>query len=146
MKKSLLSTVILTLFSLSILAQDGLLVVDGKKSNVDLDSFDPNTIESVTVLKDHKAINIYGKDGENGVIIIKSKNADFKKKFWPEPLVIIDGKKYNSGVIIDDEKINSGTKSINRSDIKTIAVLKDSTATKVFGDAGKNGVIIITSK
>jgi bla regulator protein blaR1 len=146
MKKSLLSTVLLTLFSLSILAQDGLLVVDGEKSNVDLDSFDPNTIESVTVLKDQAAINVYGKDGENGVIIIKSKNVDFKKEIRPEPLVIIDGEKYNSGVIIEDEKINSGMKSISRSDIKTIAVLKDSTATKVFGDAGKNGVIVITTK
>ena len=35
---------------------------------------------------------------------------------------------------------------INPNDIESITVLKDKSATEVYGDKGKNGVIIITLK
>ena len=38
-----------------------------------LNSIDPNDIESISVLKDKSAMDIYGDDAKNGVIIITKK-------------------------------------------------------------------------
>lgn len=58
-----------------------LLVIDGevssfnKKQDFDakLKSIDPNSIESVDVLKGQKAVDAYGEKGVNGVIVVKKK-------------------------------------------------------------------------
>ncbi|MCU0456128.1 MAG: hypothetical protein MUE74_07475, partial [Bacteroidales bacterium] len=51
-----------------------------------------------------------------------------------EPLLVIDGVIQEKRVWIDPDNIN------------TISVLKDESATAVFGDKGKNGVVIVTLK
>lgn len=53
-----------------------------------------------------------------------------------KPLVILDG----------EIQSNSDVSKINPNTIAKIEVLKNESATKVYGDAGKNGVILITSK
>lgn len=51
-----------------------LYIIDGKVVDKDdLNDINPNQIDSVEVLKDQTAITMYGKEGENGVIIIKTK-------------------------------------------------------------------------
>ena len=45
-----------------------------------LASIDPNSIESVSVLKDASATALYGSRGANGVIIIKTKKGKFNQK------------------------------------------------------------------
>ena len=50
---------------------DPLVLVDGIP--MDMDNLDPNTIESVTVLKDAAASAIYGARAANGVIVVKTK-------------------------------------------------------------------------
>lgn len=73
--------------------QYGLVVVDGlviKQSNSSRDAgfiadtgfIDPANIESVTYLKGLAATNIYGSDGSNGVLLIKTKTgtSSYKKK------------------------------------------------------------------
>lgn len=60
-----------------------------------------------------------------------------------EPLYVIDG------VPIDNEGIGSGRNPLNflnPSDIETFTVLKDASATAIYGSRGANGVIIITTK
>lgn len=57
---------------------DPLYVIDGFPSNSDnFRSFNPNDIESVSVLKDAAAIAEYGSRGSNGVIVVKTKTAKF---------------------------------------------------------------------
>ena len=51
-------------------------------------------------------------------------------------LIVVDGKKITK----DD------LKTINPDDIHSIEVLKDKSATKIYGEKGKNGVIIVTTK
>lgn len=53
-----------------------------------------------------------------------------------EPLFIVDG------VPVDEE----GFRSINQNDIESINVLKDASATSIYGNRGGNGVIVITTK
>lgn len=50
---------------------DPLVLVDGIQ--MDMNQLDPNTIESVTVLKDAAASAIYGARAANGVIVVKTK-------------------------------------------------------------------------
>lgn len=49
-------------------------------------------------------------------------------------------------VVVDGFPINGGINQINTNDIKTVQVLKDASATAIYGSRGANGVIIITTK
>jgi TonB-linked SusC/RagA family outer membrane protein len=59
-----------------------------------------------------------------------------------EPLFVIDGvPQYNS-----DNRALNGLSSFNASDIESIEVLKDASATAIYGSRGANGVVQITTK
>ena len=60
-----------------------------------------------------------------------------------EPIIVIDG------VVIDAQTGNStdnALSSINPNDIETMDILKDASATAIYGAQGANGVILITTK
>lgn len=68
-----------------------------------------------------------------------------------DPLIIIDGFPVNSSGDISVGKYSSGTTdnilaSINPNDIESIEVLKDASATGIYGARAGHGVIIITTK
>ncbi|TDS19111.1 TonB family protein [Maribacter caenipelagi] len=48
-------------------------VGDRKITKLEMEAIDPNTIESIFILKDEKAIEKYGEEGENGVVEISIK-------------------------------------------------------------------------
>jgi len=59
-----------------------------------------------------------------------------------EPLYVIDGlPQFN-----DDVRAVNGLATINPSDIESIEVLKDASATAIYGSRGANGVVMITTK
>ncbi|WP_282135543.1 M56 family metallopeptidase [Seonamhaeicola maritimus] len=125
--------------------------IDGKESKENvLESLDPDDIESIDVLKGEHAINKYGLKGKDGVIIITTKTSKSKwnvntgiklsngknQIVGKNPLYIIDGKESTVEV----------SKDLLPDDIEKIEVLKDESAIKKYGDKGKNGVILITTK
>ncbi len=57
------------------------------------------------------------------------------------PLIIIDGVKQKSGVTFE-----SLDNKLKPEDIESITVLKDSSAIALYGEGGKNGVLLITTK
>jgi TonB-linked SusC/RagA family outer membrane protein len=59
-----------------------------------------------------------------------------------EPLYVIDG----FPVTNDYDQRNNPLNTINPSDIDNIQVLKDASATAIYGSRGSNGVILITTK
>lgn len=65
-----------------------------------------------------------------------------------EPLIIVDGVPLNSQG--SDEQRNSGSRNVfdfvNPSDISSFSILKDASATAIYGSRASNGVIIITTK
>ena len=68
-----------------------------------------------------------------------------------DPLYVIDGFPINNDYSLNDAGVTSGSKinplsSINTSDIESIDVLKDASATAIYGSRGANGVVIITTK
>ena len=111
-----------------------LIMLDGKITDIEVDRIDPETIESVTVLKDKSATALYGEKGEGGVILIRSKKVNLLEN-TSQPLVVIDGN-------ITNRDINS----IPAEDIYSISVLKDNSAVNKYGEKGKDGVIEITTK
>lgn len=68
-----------------------------------------------------------------------------------DPLYVIDGFPLNNDYSLNDAGVNTGSKinplsTINTSDIESIDVLKDASATAIYGSRGANGVVIITTK
>ena len=56
-------------------ANPPLYILDGKEiSGAEMKKLDPNSIESINVLKNKAATDIYGDKGANGVILITLKN------------------------------------------------------------------------
>ncbi|HEX3009471.1 MAG TPA: T9SS type A sorting domain-containing protein, partial [Bacteroidales bacterium] len=71
---------------------DGVLCINNGKivSEDEFSSIDPETYESIEVLKDQSAIALYGDKAKNGVIIIKLKdqkvaNTEYRLLFAPNP-------------------------------------------------------------
>jgi len=66
------------------------------------------------------------------------------------PLYVIDGMIINAGDLSRLNPANGSSSSvlagINQDDIENITVLKDASATAIYGSRGSNGVIIITTK
>jgi len=68
-----------------------------------------------------------------------------------DPLYVIDGFPINNDYSVADAGITNGPKinpmsSINSADIESVDVLKDASATAIYGSRGANGVILITTK
>ncbi|MBO9151030.1 M56 family metallopeptidase [Chitinophaga sp. GCM10012297] len=103
-----------------------LIVVDGKPyppngiNYPTLNNLDPNTIESITVLKDKSASAIYGSAGNYGVILITTKKgADEKKRTEPNKLKEVTVVGYPSADEQQENMLNQvvvvgyGTKNTN---------------------------------
>ena len=122
-----------------------LIIVDDKRmpADFDMNTIKPDDIQKMEVLKDASATTIY----ENGVIVIttkKSNNTTATSSIQKinlgsdkKPLIIVDDKRMPA-----DFDLNS----IKAEDIEAINVLKDASATTIYGEDGKNGVILITTK
>jgi TonB-dependent starch-binding outer membrane protein SusC len=63
-----------------------------------------------------------------------------------DPLYVIDGVQLRTSTIIDGRQVALNANFINPSDIESIEILKDASATAIYGSAGANGVIMITTK
>jgi TonB-dependent SusC/RagA subfamily outer membrane receptor len=137
---------------------------------------DKSDIESINVWKADEAVKRYGKDGKDGVLYITTKKGkravntsgsginnvvvlDYGPQsnpirivkrtgnrdgvtvtridtLHPKPLLIVNGKIANE----------DAAKSLSPANITAINVLKDESATAIYGDAGRNGVILVTTK
>ncbi|MEL6850896.1 MAG: TonB-dependent receptor plug domain-containing protein [Bacteroidota bacterium] len=80
-----------------------LYVIDGIPMKAEgLKQVEPNEIEMVSVLKNQAATAIYGSSGENGVVIISTKNNTEKGHEWEpnleegEIMFIVDGKEHKA--------------------------------------------------
>lgn len=81
-----------------------------------------------------------GQPGSNSTIRIRGGSSLSASN---DPLIVVDG------VILSNEEIDgfsNGLSSINPSDIETFTVLKDASATAIYGSRASNGVILITTK
>ena len=138
--------------SYSYLDSKPLIILDNKEINFDdFEKINKEILFSISVLKGEAATKLYKQKGQNGVIIIETKNNDDKKLdvksttaeaalktflLNNKPLIIADNKEITSD---DLEKINPD-------DINSMSILKDAASKKLYGEKGSNGVIIIEIK
>ena len=83
-----------------------------------------------------------GQPGAQANVFIRGRNS---LNSGTQPLYVIDGVPINSDAMGGGSGI-SPMASINSADIETMTVLKDATATSIYGARAANGVIVITTK
>ncbi len=87
-----------------------------------------------------------GQPGAPQTIFIRGRNSI---NSGTQPLYIIDGIPFNAdpvGARMSEGVVLSPLANLNSSDIENITVLKDATATSIYGSRAANGVIVITTK
>ena len=134
-----------------------LYVVDGTIVSENIfKAINPQTIQSVNILGGESATAKYGDKAANGAtevtlkegargwispdhdLSVKSKtvNSYMTDSKNNPPLILLDG------VVIDKTQMAA----VSPDKIESISVLKDKSATALYGEKGKDGVILITSK
>ena len=88
--------------------------------------------------------------GENARIMIRDTNSLGEVgSTAQQPLFVIDGYIYPNDVKVGNTTQNLGAEAFNNldaSEVESISVLKDASATAVYGVRGANGVILVTTK
>ncbi|HUH29106.1 M56 family metallopeptidase [Gelidibacter sp.] len=135
-----------------------LIFLDGKEiQNDEMDTIDPDSILNIQILKDKAATKKYGEKGEHGVILITSKKDGFSKTEDREIIIITtdENQKSNSTsnngtrplYLMDGKEISKDEmEAIDPKIIESVDVLKNEASTKKYGEKGKNGVVLITTK
>lgn len=115
-----------------------LIIVDDKEvSEEAMALIKSEDVASVNVFQPHsKVAKSYGEKGSKGVIMVTTKTAK-NLSVATNPLVVVDGKEasYEELGKIDPDKIANVT-----------ALKAGSDAAKAYGDKGKKGVILVTTK
>lgn len=132
---------------------DPIYILDGKKISKDkFKNLDADKIKSITVLKGEEAIKSYGKDGENGALIIQTKG-NAATSTDPIKTITITKKDTSEDImkntfcIVDGKKISeTELKNIDPNNIQSITVLKDEKSKEKYGATDKDCVIWITLK
>ncbi len=130
-------------------------IIDGKVvTKEELEDVDSDDIKSLHILKGKSAVEVYGNSAKNGAVILQKKDAkgwtidhDKKSNFKVE-YEFFDTDDDDAPLIIMDDKVitKKEMKTMNYNLIDKIEVIKDKRAIEIYGDKGKNGVVIIDSK
>lgn len=147
--------------SISDLGTNPYLVLDGR--NISMEEFkniDPDEISSLTVVKHKSARKIYGKKANDGAVIIETLTYTLRLYHYVDSVMVYVLKYNNSDstengnynpmppILLDIKSIDmESLKEISFDSILQIDVLKPSESSyALFGEEGKNGAIILTSK
>lgn len=127
-------------------SNEPIFIVNGEEfSKKQVDNLSPNTIESMNILKPNEAIIYYGEKGKNGAIVISTKKNDHllcevssskTKQKLTYDLVILDSV----------EQSKEQIENLSHKLFEKIQILNAQEAIEKYGEKGKNGAIIITSK
>ena len=104
------------------------------KENLEAKSFSNVTQALAGEVAGVTVINTSGQPGTIGTIRIRGYGSPLGNR---SPLYVVDGIPFAG---------NFDLNSINPADIKNTTVLKDATATAIYGSRGANGVVLITTK
>ena len=141
-----------------------LIVIDGVEKGVGADKLqavNPQDVKSIEILQPENAVARFGEKAKEGAIIVTTKDGEeavrvvgagtydatltyshvmsvIAPKEGTSPLIIIDGEEKGN----DQSILNQ----LDVQDIQTISVLKDESAVQQFGEKGREGVVIVTTK
>lgn len=130
--------------------KEPLVFIDDVETNSDIiKTLDSTKIKTVVVYKGDKAIEKYGPQAKNGVIIVTTQNCEnVKEKACENVIVRLNNGGLNPLYVIDgvEQKDSLYVKTLSPESINAINILKDEAAVKKYGEKAKNGVIEITLK
>ena len=129
--------------------KEPLYIVDGKEVTPSvMSALNPDKIERVTVLKDKSATDLYGEEGQNGVVLITLKQGTPGMVIRRGNEVAENAKVQHKSsldliktVYIDGEKVDLGTKTID-----DLIPAENIEGIEVKKEAGGKGEIYITTK
>lgn len=140
-----------------------LMILDGVEIS-DIENISPESIESFSVLKDKSAIDGYGDKGKNGVVIVETKKGTQNNVKTTSKLAVVHTKDSINNfhyffrkdvssfsndkaplILVDGEKI-ADINTLDVNTIESLSIFKDKPAIEKYGDEGKNGVILVTTK
>jgi len=119
----------------------------GSLSSVSAEDFESQPVQNLHQVLQGRAAGVditttSGAPGANLRVRIRGSNS---VNFSNEPLYVIDGiSEVPIGGIIGGQQL--GLPNINPDDIADIQILKDASATALYGNRGANGVVLITTK
>ena len=129
---------------------DVLILVDGQEVTSEiLQALNPERIQSISVLKEPSDIIAkYTTDKSKKSVMLVT-----LKKEEPKPLagtvftIRVSDNASKAQVVIDDVMVDEAKlKSLSPDQIESITVLKPETAVAIYGEAGKDGVIVVRTK
>lgn len=129
---------------------DVLILVDGREVTPEiLRALNPSRIQSISVLKDpSEIIAKYTTDkSKKSVMLVTLKKEEPKALAGTVPTIRVSDNASKAQVVIDDVMVDEAKlKSLSPDQIESITVLKPETAVAIYGEAGKDGVIVVRTK
>jgi hypothetical protein len=142
--------------TVKLLAQP-LYLIDGKEASTgEFKALVPTDIYAVNVLKGEQALTLFGDKGKNGVVAITTK--EFHNRYQGEmkdtltyrvrPLLSAITEKPGARplYVVDGKEMSGIPNDVTPDMIESISVIKNEAAKAVYGDRGKNGVVIVVLK
>lgn len=130
--------------------------ITGSVSSIKVDEAREGVVSSVDqlILGKSTGVNVVQGSGEPGAGFSINVRGSSSINAGNDPLYVIDGIPIDNGRPIGDNGLGVGNTrtprnpmaSLNPGDIASIEILKDASATAIYGSRGANGVILITTK
>ncbi|MCK0135715.1 TonB-dependent receptor [Arenibacter sp. S6351L] len=131
--------------------------ITGSVSSISDKDFNPGVNASVDQLIQGKAsgVQIAQTSGEPGGGVSVRIRGSSSINAGNQPLYVIDGLPIDNGTLLSsggsagvgsNQNPRNPLNSLNPSDISSIEILKDASATAIYGSRGANGVVLITTK
>ena len=129
--------------------EDVLTVVDGQEVTPELlGALNPDRIQSVSVLKRPSLVAQYTTDkSKKAVMLVTLKKEEPKALAGTVSTIRVSDNASKAQVVIDDKLVDEATfKSLSPDQFESVTVLKPEEAVAIYGEAGKDGVIVVRTK
>ncbi len=129
--------------------------VPGAISTVKIDEHEARAVNNIESLIQGRAtgVEVFSSDGAPGASVSVNIRGTTSLTGSTTPLYVVDGVILSSpdndtttASGMQSTQSQSGLTGINTSDIASIEILKDASATAIYGSLGANGVVLITTK
>ena len=128
---------------------DMLILVDGREVTPEiLGALNPERIQSFIILKEPADVAKYTTDkSKKAVMQVTLKKEDPKALAGAVSTIRVSDNASKAQVVIDDKLVDEATfKSLSPDQFESVTVLKPETAVAIYGEAGKNGILVVRTK
>jgi hypothetical protein len=137
--------------------ENKLYIVDGKAYEGEMSEINASNIESIDILKGESGFELYGDKGRNGAVLITTKNGSNDKRAkintndTIQPPKVVKILKYGDEdlsqalYLVDGEEVKN-LEDVDSQNVEKVKVLKPNAAVSLYGEKGKNGVVLISTK